>query len=987
MGTALVYDDEMTKYKLLWVDPVCELEVPERLQVSHQALVRSGLAGRCVPVPVREATDEEVLLVHSAEYLEGVKKTPFMDLEDLMAFTQQYGDVYFHPNIYHCAKLAIGATLQLVDRVMTGKVRNGMALVRPPGHHSQTSQANGFCVFNNVAIAAQYAKKHHGAKRVLIVDWDIHHGQGIQYCFEDDPSVLYFSWHRYEHQSFWPNLRESDFDSVGSGKGAGFNINVPWNQVGMGNSDYLAVFFHVLLPVAYEFGPDLVLISAGFDSAIGDPEGHMCATPDIFAHLTHLLMNLAGGKVCAVLEGGYNLTSLAQSVCQTVQTLLGDPPPHPANLGGPCESALESVHSARSVHKKYWSCLQHAGEPSTKTCRPAQQDGPQGPQSNGGGEAQKEAIAWPEPLQRVAPSVRTALVLPDAVPCADGCERFSPAEGPDSMATAGLRKHFLKESEDGVNVKLLYNITALVGKMEKNEVWHCLPFPFVPSYVLCVCSKHLHINFNHTLTYGCGDTVGLMQAALGLLLPLGYQYAPGLVLLVRPPGCRAREDLWLQLTGLLQGLAAGHTLVLVQENETASVGITASCLLGNAAPSLGSLAAPGPEDVESFERLRLRLQTDWPLLQTTETWGRQRLRKMSAAAARGARMKKDESFLGKLGGTLGRRKKSKEVSDLHEEGKNAINAPLLPSTIEIHPEDTLMEENAERVMLDPTSRENLKFKDLLKVLIDWINSELEEERIIVKDLEEDCYDGQVLQKLFEKLWGKKLNVAEVTQSEIVQKQKLQTVLEAVNLLLQPHGWPIEWSVDSIHSKNLVAIVFLLVSLAMHFQAPIRLPEHVSVQVVVVKKRDGLLQTGLVTKELTTTTEMMLGRFERDAFDTLLDHAPDKLNVVKTSLITFVNKHLNKLNLEVTELESQFADGVYLVLLMGLLEDYFVPLYNFFLTPESFEQKVHNVAFAFELMQDGGLKKPKARPEDVVNLNLKSTLRVLYNLFTNYKNSD
>uniref|UniRef100_A0A8C4Z2B4 Parvin, beta n=2 Tax=Gadus morhua TaxID=8049 RepID=A0A8C4Z2B4_GADMO len=345
-----------------------------------------------------------------------------------------------------------------------------------------------------------------------------------------------------------------------------------------------------------------------------------------------------------------------------------------------------------------------------------------------------------------------------------------------------------------------------------------------------------------------------------------------------------------------------------------------------------------------------------------------------------AKMKKDESFLGKLGGTLGRKKKAKEVSDLHEEGKNAINAPLLPSSIEIHPEDTLMEENAERVMLDPTSRETHKFKDLLKVLIDWINSELEEDRIIVKDLEEDCYDGQVLQKLFEKLSGRKLNVAEVTQSEIVQKQKLQTVLEAVNLLLRPHGWPIEWSVDSIHSKNLVAIVFLLVSLAMHFQAPIRLPEHVSVQVVVVKqKKDGLLQTGHITKELTTTTE--------DAFDTLLDHAPDKLNVVKTSLITFVNKHLNKLNLEVTELETQFADGVYLVLLMGLLEDYFVPLYNFFLTPESFEQKVHNVAFAFELMQDGGLKKPKARPEDVVNLNLKSTLRVLYNLFTNYKNSD
>uniref|UniRef100_A0A8C9YS21 Parvin, beta n=1 Tax=Sander lucioperca TaxID=283035 RepID=A0A8C9YS21_SANLU len=366
----------------------------------------------------------------------------------------------------------------------------------------------------------------------------------------------------------------------------------------------------------------------------------------------------------------------------------------------------------------------------------------------------------------------------------------------------------------------------------------------------------------------------------------------------------------------------------------------------------------------------------------------------TSATPQSAKMKKDESFLGKLGGTLIRKKKSKEVSDLHEEGRNAINAPMLPTGTDIHPEDTLMEENAERIMLDPTSRENLKFKDLLKVLIDWINSELEEDRIIVKDLEEDCYDGQVLQKLFEELSGRKLNVAEVTQSEIGQKQKLQTVLEAVNELLRPHGWTIEWSVDSIHSKNLVAIVYLLVALAMHFQAPIRLPEHwlilhmsSSECALTIAKREGILQTALVTKELTSTTEMMMGRFERDAFDTLLDHAPDKLNVVKTSLITFVNKHLNKLNLEVTELESQFADGVYLILLMGLLEDYFVPLYNFFLTPESFEQKVHNVAFAFELMQDGGLKKPKARPEDVVNLNLKSTLRVLYNLFTNYKNSD
>lgn len=327
------------------------------------------------------------------------------------------------------------------------------------------------------------------------------------------------------------------------------------------------------------------------------------------------------------------------------------------------------------------------------------------------------------------------------------------------------------------------------------------------------------------------------------------------------------------------------------------------------------------------------------------------------------------------------------MSDLQEEGKNAINSPMSPALVNLHPEDTLLEENEERTMIDPTSKDDPKFKELVKVLIDWINDVLVEDRIIVKQLEEDLYDGQVLQKLLEKLADCKLNVAEVTQSEIGQKQKLQTVLEAVHDLLRPHGWALQWTVDSIHGKNLVAILHLLVSLATHFRAPIRLPEHVSVQMVVVRKREGLLHSSHVTEELTTTTEMMMGRFERDAFDTLFDHAPDKLSLVKKSLITFVNKHLNKLNLEVTELETQFADGVYLVLLMGLLDDYFVPLHNFYLTPDSFDQKVHNVSFAFELMLDAGLMKPKARPEDVVTLDLKSTLRVLYNLFTKYKNME
>ncbi|XP_070828274.1 polyamine deacetylase HDAC10 isoform X2 [Chaetodon trifascialis] len=662
MGTALIYDEEMTKYKLLWVDPVCKIEVPERLTVSHEALMETGLADRCVSVPVREATDADILLVHSEEYLEAVKRTPYMTLEDLKEFTLQYGDVYFHPNIYHCAKLAAGAALQLVDSVMTGKVRNGMALVRPPGHHSMRSAANGFCVFNNVAIAARYAKQKYGLERVLIVDWDVHHGQGVQYCFEEDPSVLYFSWHRYEHQKFWPHLQESDYDSVGKDKGAGFNVNVPWNKVGMKNSDYLSVFCHVLLPVTYEFCPDLVLVCAGFDSAIGDPEGEMCASPDVFAHLTHLLMNLAGGKVCAVLEGGYNLTSLPQSVCQTVHTLLGDPAPPPANLDSPCESALESLHCVRAAHKKYWSCLKHAAELptseiSTKRIKLAEEE--ERSEKGEEGKSVKEQV-WPEPPKRVTPPIRTAVVLPDGVACPDGCERFSSSEDPDAGIVSKLRENFLKDADDGAALTTLSSLIALIEKMEKNEICSGLALvrdvsmammcavqhaaAALSRRLLVVCvgdvgvpspdtedGKTLVVQFSSKesekqkckysipvcLKKGCSDVSGFMQAVLGLLLPLGYEYDPSLVLLVRMPDSGLCESVWQQLTGLLQALAQGHTLVLMQEGEKACVAPTASSLLGDAAPSLGQLRAPLPEDVEALERLRLRLQADWKLLRTT----------------------------------------------------------------------------------------------------------------------------------------------------------------------------------------------------------------------------------------------------------------------------------------------------------------------------------------------------------------------------------
>ncbi|XP_077373528.1 polyamine deacetylase HDAC10 isoform X2 [Festucalex cinctus] len=574
-----------------------------------------------------------------------------MTLEDLREFALQYGDVYFHPNSYHCATLAAGAAVQLVDAVMTGRVRNGLALVRPPGHHSMRSAANGFCVFNNVAIAAKYAQQKYGVQRVLIVDWDIHHGQGVQYAFEDDPSVLYFSWHRYEHQKFWPGLRESDYDNVGKDKGAGFNINVPWNKVGMQNSDYLAVFFHVLLPVAYEFCPDLVLVCAGFDSAIGDPEGEMCATPDIFAHLTHLLMNLAGGKLCLMLEGGYNLTSLSQSVCVTVRTLLGDPAPRPANLQGPCQSALESIQCVRAAHRNSWSCLEHAARaPPSQISTKLEEKEKEKEDKFESGEA-ADGITWPEPHACVLPPVRTAVLIPEEMACPDGCKRSNLSQHADSLAE--------KEDFDGDAVPTLSSLTELVGKMEKNEICNALAVvgdvsmamapvmqraTALKQRVLGVCvggtEVPSHLPEDGTLTVhiskeapeeprckhsipvrlksGLGDTSGFAQAIFSVLLPLAYEYDPALVLLARLPGAGGLGGgAWQQLVGLLRGLAWGHMLVLVQEGDEALVTPTASSLCGSPAPPLGRLPAPVVEDVEAVERLRVRLQADWMLLRTS----------------------------------------------------------------------------------------------------------------------------------------------------------------------------------------------------------------------------------------------------------------------------------------------------------------------------------------------------------------------------------
>lgn len=670
-GTALIYDEEMSRYQLLWEDPVCAIEVPERLTRSYEAVKSAGLEKRCVPVSVREGTEEEILLYHSKEYLEQVKQTPSMSVEELKTFTQQFGDVYFHPNIYNCAKLAIGATLQLVDSVMKGKVRNGMALVRPPGHHSQRSAANGFCVFNNVAIAALYAKKHYNLNRVLIVDWDVHHGQGVQYCFEEDPSVLYFSWHRYEHKSFWPNLDESDYNTVGKGKGTGFNINVPWNKVGMTNSDYLSVFFHVLLPAAYEFDPELVLVSAGFDSAIGDPEGHMCATPEIFGHLTHLLMSLAKGKLCVVLEGGYNLTSLTQSVCQTMHTLLGDPTPLLSGIGSPCRSALESVANVRAVHQRYWTFLKHAAEsqilePSTKRCRVENTAEENKEEENTEKEKEEkteekpEDIKWPEPLPRPAPPVQTVVASStelESLP--KGCQMLGKIPQKCIEEAEKIRKEHFQGVTDKTSSECFQHIVSILEKVKNKEVrngmvvvpYVCASVSFAVQHalnslservlvvfvgdedvqvdtgsgkvlLLQICSKEPGVVKSDYHVPVCLSKAGhsrasVMQAVISLILPLAYEFSPDLVLQVLTSSSGLEMPVWAQVSSLLQGLAQGKTLALLQGCGKDMVRATCSSLSGSPAPVLGPLGHPVDKDLEFIEKQRQRLEKKWGLLRNS----------------------------------------------------------------------------------------------------------------------------------------------------------------------------------------------------------------------------------------------------------------------------------------------------------------------------------------------------------------------------------
>lgn len=194
--------------------------------------------------------------------------------------------------------------------------------------------------------------------RVLIVDWDIHHGNGTQRLFENSRKVLYISLHRYEHGEFFPKSNDGNYTMVGEGRGEGFNVNIPWNKHKMGDSDYIAAFQRIIMPIAYEFNPELVLVSAGFDAVVGDPIGHYNVTPEAYGYFTHWLSSLANGKIILCLEGGYNVNSISHAMTMCTKALLGDPLPMLNTAGkAPSASCIETIQNVWSVQRKYWKSL------------------------------------------------------------------------------------------------------------------------------------------------------------------------------------------------------------------------------------------------------------------------------------------------------------------------------------------------------------------------------------------------------------------------------------------------------------------------------------------------------------------------------------------------------------------------------------------------------------------------------------------------------
>ncbi|KAF8322196.1 hypothetical protein DL93DRAFT_2163034 [Clavulina sp. PMI_390] len=356
-----VFEDMMLLHKPISSYDEDHPEIPDRILRIYQTLNEEGLLKRMVHISARRAQREEVCAVHSEDHWQGVQNFRTYTSTNFDEAQRQFA----HESLYACnatpdaAEYSCGGAVEAALAVARGEVRTSFAIIRPPGHHAEPEKAMGFCFFNNAAVAARAIQAQTNIRRILIVDWDVHHGNGTQRAFYDDPSVLFISIHRHEGGTFYPTGPEGSMESCGVGEGLGRNINIPWPTGDMGDADYLYAFTRIILPVAYEFSPELVIISAGFDAARGDPLGGCDVTPTGYAHMTQLLSPLAGGKMVVLLEGGYELETIAKCSAAVVKVLLGDPAPMLDTMVASPE-ASETVYQVALLQGRFWKSLHPA---------------------------------------------------------------------------------------------------------------------------------------------------------------------------------------------------------------------------------------------------------------------------------------------------------------------------------------------------------------------------------------------------------------------------------------------------------------------------------------------------------------------------------------------------------------------------------------------------------------------------------------------------
>ncbi|OGN96062.1 MAG: hypothetical protein A2Z77_07440 [Chloroflexi bacterium RBG_13_51_36] len=341
MKAGLVYDPIYLEH-----DTGDHVENSRRLVDAMSCLNETGIKAKLTGVPARRASLEELQTVHAPEYTSYVKSKAekgggWLDPDTVISLKS-----------YEAALYAAGGVLAAVDAVMTGEVDNAFALVRPPGHHAIQDRAMGFCIFNNVAVAAKFALNNFNLHRILIADFDVHHGNGTQDAFYADPEVLYFSTHQYP---FYPGT--GWMDETGTGQGEGTTVNFPMTA-GWGDEEYLRVFDEVVVPVARRFQPQLILVSAGFDAHWADQLAMMKVTVTGFAQMAMILKELAAelcqGRLVFTLEGGYNLRVVASSIKATFDVLLGNPeiddPLGKASIARKPEGFDERIEAIKRLH-------------------------------------------------------------------------------------------------------------------------------------------------------------------------------------------------------------------------------------------------------------------------------------------------------------------------------------------------------------------------------------------------------------------------------------------------------------------------------------------------------------------------------------------------------------------------------------------------------------------------------------------------------------